>query len=86
MVDKGQVTDDIAQDHRAQSLDQAESESQKDAQNENGTSTFKCWGMHDQYPLDTPLNMNIKFETICVLLLFFVNFRSSFVFKVNNNI
>ena len=43
MVDKGQVTDDIAQDLRAQSLDQAESESQNDAQNENGTSTFKVW-------------------------------------------
>jgi len=38
MVDKGQVTDDIAQDLRAQSLKQAESQSQNDAQNENGTS------------------------------------------------
>lgn len=43
MVDKGQVTDDIAQDLRAQSLKQAESQSQNDAQNENGTSTFKVW-------------------------------------------
>eukprot|EP00092_Neocalanus_flemingeri_P006601 GFUD01007120.1.p1 GENE.GFUD01007120.1~~GFUD01007120.1.p1 ORF type:complete len:1310 (-),score=286.71 GFUD01007120.1:411-4340(-) len=38
MVDAGQVTDDIAQEHQAQSLDQAESESQKGTQNEHGTS------------------------------------------------
>jgi len=48
MVDKGQVTDDIAQDLRAQSLDQAESESQNDAQNENGTSGWVEGGVEGE--------------------------------------
>merc|ERR1712002_251337 len=48
MVDKGQVTDDIAQDLRTQSLNQAESESQNDAQNENGTSGWVEGGVESE--------------------------------------
>jgi len=41
MVDKGQVTDDIAQEH--QNLNQADSESQKGAQNENENNGTSGW-------------------------------------------
>ena len=57
MVDKGQVTDDIAQEH--QNLNQADSESQKGAQNENennGTS-ISTWGLHAQ-PHLTPTRID----------------------------
>lgn len=72
MVDKGQVTDDIAQDHQAQCAQQAESQSQKDAQNENGTSTFNVWGrMHipTRHPFDNDS------QSFVVL---FVNLKRSF--------
>jgi hypothetical protein len=74
MVDKGQVTDDIAQDHRAQCAQQAESQSQNDAQNENGTSTFKVWGcMHipTRHPFDNDS------QSFVVL---FVHFKGTFCF------